>query len=338
MPRSRITAREIGWAVAKAVAALLLVEGALRLLAPGLVGLTFYALPPAALAYHQEHPALFWYRPRELGQAYERIAAYRGKNLVVTLGGSVAEGWQGHGFAEALEARLAPRFPGYASVPLVFGGYTTYHSRILLDEVLRRGTPRVVVVCNMMNDQTPAPIPFKEVGLRNRAWTRRVLFYRLNRLKTFVVLRRGAEAAAGALRRQSPAKSRTPAVPLADYADNLDAMARRCAERGCALVLVSEPTPACRDLGTLADYEQALREAARRNPGVYFADVRARFDEERRRLGLPCLEDLHLDVKGRDAYQDALFTDSCCHLTWRGVGVMADPVERVLLDNHLLAE
>ena len=337
MSRPRTSAREIGFAAAVLIGVFLLAEGVLRVAAPGLRGLTFYALPPAALMYHEEDPALFWAQPGELAKAYERIARYRGRDLVVTLGGSVAAGWNGHSFADALEARLAPRFPDYANVRLAFGGYTTYHSRVLLDEVLRHGTPRVVLVCNMINDQTPAPVPFKEVGRRNETWTRRVLLYRLNRLKTFVALRRGVDFAARALPRR-PASGGSPAVPLADYADNLGAMARACAAKGCALVLVSEATPDCANIGTLADYEQALRDAARRFRGVYFADVRARFAQERKRLGLSCLEDLHLDERGRAAFQDALFTDSCCHLTWQGAGAMADPIERVLLDNRLLGE
>jgi lysophospholipase L1-like esterase len=337
MPRLRPSLREAVFALSVVVLVLGAAEIALRVAFPRLVGLTFYALPPESLMYHEEHPALFWYKPDEMEAALARIARYRGKDLVVTLGGSVAAGWHGNSFADAVEALLAPRVPDFANVKLAFGGYTSYHSRILLDEVLRRGTPRVVVVCNGINDQTTVPVAYREVGERNRRWTRRVLLYTLNRAKTFVVLRHGIEAGLSRLPARGEA-NRPPAVPLPDYVANLESMARRCRERGVALVLIGEATPDCRNLGSLVEYQAAMRDVALRFPGVYYADTRARFEEERRRLGLPCLEDLDLDDRGRESFRNALFTDACCHLTWAGARVMADPVARILTENRLVGD
>jgi lysophospholipase L1-like esterase len=308
----------------------------------------YYDLPPGVERIKpgtDEDPDLFWVpRDADLPGHLAEIAAYRGKNLVVTLGGSVVASHPSNpGFVErALERATAA---GYAvrGVNLAQGGYTTHHSRVLLDRVLATGrAPDLVVLCNGVNDMAGAVgVTHKENARRNHSLARRVLFA-LNRSRLFALYRdRLLSLRSRATPPEAPAF--VPAVPLADFEANVEAIAQRLEAAGRPLVLVSEPRALRASDRDLAPYGDVLARVAARRARVTFVDLRPRFEELRRALGIPFADEdparagTDFSDPGRVPYADALFVDAAGHQTERAKDESAAVIFGVLVAKGLLA-
>lgn len=290
-----------------------------------------------------EDPDLFWvFDPEVLDRSLEQIAAYRGPNLVVTFGGSIAAGEGPRTFSRfALELATAA---GYrlAGFNLAYGGYTSHRSRVLLDRVLAGGkAPDVAIVCNAANDIRAAQRDDRTQQALNHRPARQIM-HQLNRMRLFARFRLLLLAATRS-RSARPQSFPTVCVPLGHYEDNLEHLARRTAEAGSALILVSQPMALSGTTSALAPYFAVGEKVAANHPHVYFVDVRPRFAELRRELGIPFCNEApdgeRRSIRDTDgpACADLLFSDAIGHQTEFGMRRTAEVIFAALEENGLLA-
>ena len=336
------------------VGVLLLAEGLLRLFTePKWLPITFtvpyelitsgaYEIP----SHISEDPDLFWvFYKDDLEAKLHSIAAYEGPNLTVTFGGSIAYGTvrQGYGFPELAMSRAQEAGYEVLGVKVASGGYTTYHSRVLLDRILARGrAPDVAVVCHALNETQSSVMPYREQHLLNQRLDRRVL-YQFNRLRLFARYRYWLLTRWSRVSTQV-GPGRVCVVPLEQTEENLAYFAGRLGETGAKLALVSQPMALRSMENALEPYWAICRSLADRHDHVYFVDPRQRFRELRRELGLPFADenpgwidgDLHDPTRQAD-YADVLFADAAGHQSMEGVKAAGEVLFRFLVENDLLS-
>ena len=302
---------------------------------PDVRGTTYFQTNLRGLTAYVEDPDLFWKIPGETDERIADVRADRGPRMLLTLGGSIAQGSSPAHFTALLEERYRPRYPDLTVHNLAVAGYTSHQSRAMLAKVAPPARPRVVLLCNAFNDSAAWwNRTDREIAEANRHWSR-LLLRALNRSPLFSTIR---HAVLGIERRsnQGFAPGDHARVPLDDYRANLEAIAKRTADAGGSLILVSQAMPSRRNAEMVAPYIDVMGRVADTSPGVYLCDVRPRFVAERERLGVPYLEHAGAAPEAGGQFSDALFIDADCHVTDLGYSLMADEIQGVIKANGLL--
>ena len=330
-PPRRFRPRQVLFAVAIVAAVLGLGEVVARIAWPDVRSNTFFSLGVTARAADPlvEDRELFWARPGMQEKWERKIRAYRGENLVLGFGGSIAAG----GFLGELAVELRPDCPDMRLIAMATAGYTTHHARILFDRYAGLNPPRLVIVCNAFNDHALDRMNYRDALRLNRHWSRDVLAA-LNRSQLFAVYRRALRVRTAQSLDPAP---KTAVVPPEHYRENLVHIIERCGEWQTSVVLVTEAMPVRETEQDLAPYFAVLRELADRYPHVYLADTLPAFAEARRELGVSYLPaEAVQSSTPPTAEENPLFDDPSCHPSARGRRLYVRTLADLIRANRLL--
>ncbi len=309
-------------------------EVAVRIARPRLNEFTYVQPAGKSLPNVVEDPELFWLPDSwKWSDKMKQARAAAGRLLIYSFGGSIAKGDASRvNYSDLLEDRLNRQGVPARVVNFGVGGYTSFQSRVMCGRACREQAPDIVLFCNAYNDSLSLVyFTDRQAAARNLAWQARLL-HAFNHSKLFCAYRTLLLPRPG--RRPSPVISVVPApivprVPLADYRQNLLDVAALARRHHFALVLVSQSVPTREYDTILAGYAQIMREVAATQPGVYYADVRARFDEYRRQHAIDYVEDSRRNF-------GELWSDDFCHPNERGHGLYAEAVYQTLMANQLV--
>jgi len=313
-----------------------IVELALHIFVPGLNDATYYQYA-IVLEDHgfDEDSELFWKPSDDFAPQLKRVREYAGPNLIYTLGGSIAWGWEiKETFSRVLERELSNSGVDAAVVNFGVEGYATHQNRVLTQKLCEKRPPDILLLANAYNDTLwETPLTDREAAQRNQATSIKIL-YVLNRSRLFVLYRHlllGIKRRLTGYVQPDAGAGHQVRAPLPDYRENLDAIARLGETYGFSLVLIAQPLPKRQKEAELEPYFQVMWETAEAYDNVFTADPRPLFAAYRKEHNVPYQE-------GMGFYPDALFLDHYCHPTVIGHQMYATAILQTLRDNKLLKQ
>ena len=220
---------------------------------------------------------LFWMPKDRFKPQLKQIENSKAKKMIWMFGGSILTPHLANTcFPEQLQNCHGDE---YRVVNFGTGGYSSYQSLILLERMLKKGKPELVICSNAYNDRSLAPATDRQMILRNNMWSTAAMFY-LRKSRIVSLWWRILENLTGTYEFTPDDRSKFVRRAEPDeYEGNLAQMVRITSEKGIPLLFVTQASSDKAQAKTIAPYFARMKQQATTNPHVSFLDVRPEFEQ-----------------------------------------------------------